>query len=69
MTIPTLVANSFLEDLALVSIVAAATAVLFRALRQPAVVGYLIAGMIVRTVYAVESSSTRTGFTGSPSWA
>ncbi len=47
MTIPTLVANSFLEDLALVSIVAAATTVLFRALRQPAVVGYLIAGMIV----------------------
>jgi monovalent cation:H+ antiporter-2, CPA2 family len=46
-TIPTLVANSFLEDLALVSIVAAATTVLFRALRQPAVVGYLIAGMIV----------------------
>jgi monovalent cation:H+ antiporter-2, CPA2 family len=47
MMIPTLVANSFLEDLALVSCVAAATTVVFRVLRQPVVVGYLVAGMIV----------------------
>jgi CPA2 family monovalent cation:H+ antiporter-2 len=47
MMIPSLVANSFLEDLALVSCVAAATAVVFRVLRQPVVVGYLVAGMIV----------------------
>jgi CPA2 family monovalent cation:H+ antiporter-2 len=46
-TIPTLVANSFLEDLALVLCVAAATTVIFHALRQPVVVGYLVAGMIV----------------------
>ena len=45
--IPMLVANSFLEDLALVSCVAAATTLIFRMLRQPVVVGYLIAGMIV----------------------
>lgn len=47
MTIPSLVANSFLEDLALVLCVAAATTVIFHALRQPVVVGYLLAGMIV----------------------
>jgi CPA2 family monovalent cation:H+ antiporter-2 len=46
-TIPTLVANSFLEDLALVLCVAAVTTLVFQALRQPVVVGYLIAGMIV----------------------
>ena len=45
-TIPTLVANSFLEDLALVLCVAAATTVIFQVLRQPVVVGYLVAGMI-----------------------
>jgi monovalent cation:H+ antiporter-2, CPA2 family len=45
-TIPTLVANSFLEDLALVLCVAAVTTVIFHALRQPVVVGYLVAGMI-----------------------
>ena len=47
MTIPSLVANSFLEDLALVLCVAAATTVIFQTLRQPVVVGYLIAGMVV----------------------
>ncbi len=46
-TIPTLVANSFLEDLALVLCVAAVTTVIFHRLRQPVVVGYLVAGMIV----------------------
>ena len=47
MVVPTLVASSFLEDLALVLCVAAVTTVVFHALRQPVVVGYLIAGMIV----------------------
>ena len=47
MTIPTLVASSFLEDLALVLCVAAFTTLIFQTLRQPVVVGYLIAGMIV----------------------
>jgi len=42
-----LVANSFLEDLALVLCVAAVTTVLFEGLRQPVVVGYLLTGMIV----------------------
>lgn len=45
--IPTLVARSFLDDLALVLCVAAVTTVIFHALRQPVVVGYLVAGMIV----------------------
>jgi CPA2 family monovalent cation:H+ antiporter-2 len=45
-TIPTLLANSFLEDLALVLCVAAVTTVVFHVLRQPVVVGYLVAGMI-----------------------
>ena len=43
-TIPTLVANSFLEDLALVLCVAAVTTVIFHRLRQPVVVGDLVAG-------------------------
>lgn len=45
--IPSLVANSFLEDLAFVLCVAAVTTVIFHALRQPVVVGYLVAGMVV----------------------
>jgi monovalent cation:H+ antiporter-2, CPA2 family len=45
--IPSLVANSFLEDLALVLSVAAVTTLVFHVVRQPVVVGYLIAGMIV----------------------
>ncbi len=39
--------QNFLEDLALVLCVAALTSVLFQALHQPVVVGYLIAGVIV----------------------
>lgn len=39
--------NSFLEDLAMVLCVAALTTVIFQAIRQPVVVGYLIAGLIV----------------------
>jgi CPA2 family monovalent cation:H+ antiporter-2 len=46
-TIPSFVANSFLEDLALVLCVAAVTTVIFHMVRQPVVVGYLVAGMIV----------------------
>jgi K+:H+ antiporter len=46
-TIPSLVANSFLEDLTLVMCVAAATTVIFHTLRQPVVVGYLVAGIVV----------------------
>ncbi len=42
-----LVTHTFLEDLGLVLCVAAVTTVLFQAIRQPVVVGYLIAGMIV----------------------
>lgn len=41
------VAQNMLEDLGLVLCVAAATTVLFRAIRQPVVLGYLVAGMIV----------------------
>jgi K+:H+ antiporter len=39
--------HNFLEDLALVLCVAAATTVIFHVLRQPVVVGYLLAGMMV----------------------
>ncbi|MGA2409453.1 MAG: cation:proton antiporter [Candidatus Binataceae bacterium] len=45
--IAALTTHSFLEDLALLLCVAAVTTVLFQALRQPVVVGYLVAGMIV----------------------
>ncbi len=41
------ITHSFLEDLGLVLCVAALTTVFFQAIRQPVVVGYLIAGMIV----------------------
>ena len=47
MTIPSLLANSFLEDLAFVLCVAAVMTVVFQKLRQPVVVGYLLSGMIV----------------------
>ncbi|MSR62419.1 MAG: potassium transporter [Planctomycetes bacterium] len=39
--------SPFLEDLALVLCVAAVTSVVFRRLRQPVVLGYLLAGLIV----------------------
>jgi CPA2 family monovalent cation:H+ antiporter-2 len=42
-----LVGQNFLEDLALVLCVAAVATVLFQLLRQPLVVGYLAAGMVV----------------------
>ena len=38
---------TFLQDLAFVMIVAALTTVLFRALRQPVVLGYILAGLII----------------------
>jgi monovalent cation:H+ antiporter-2, CPA2 family len=44
---PVLVSSSFLEDLALIMCVAALATVLFQLLRQPIVVGYLVAGMVV----------------------
>jgi CPA2 family monovalent cation:H+ antiporter-2 len=40
-------ARTFLQDLALVCCVAALVSVIFRRLRQPVVLGYLLAGMIV----------------------
>ncbi|MGC2442290.1 cation:proton antiporter [Candidatus Binatus sp.] len=39
--------HTFLEDLAMVLCVAAVTTIIFQKIRQPVVVGYLIAGMIV----------------------
>jgi monovalent cation:H+ antiporter-2, CPA2 family len=42
-----LVTHSFLEDLGMVLCVAAVTTVVFDAIKQPIVVGYLIAGLIV----------------------
>ncbi len=45
--IPEIISHNFLEDLALVLCVAALTTVIFQAIRQPVVVGYLIAGVIV----------------------
>ena len=44
---PILTSHTFLEDLAMVLCVAAVTTVLFQKIRQPVVVGYLIAGLIV----------------------
>src|SRR6202011_3484293 len=45
--VPVIVSNNFLEDLAFVLSVAAAVSVIFQVLRQPVVVGYLVAGMLV----------------------
>jgi predicted Kef-type K+ transport protein len=47
LSVPMLVSHNFLEDLAFVLSVAAVTTVIFRAMRQPVVVGYLVAGMLV----------------------
>ncbi len=44
---PAVISSNFLEDLAFVLVVAAAISVIFQALRQPVVVGYLVAGMLV----------------------
>lgn len=44
---PIIASNNFLEDLAFVLGVAAAVSIVFQALRQPVVVGYLVAGMLV----------------------
>ena len=44
---PMLIGHNFLEDLALVLCVAAVATVLCQLLRQPLVVGYLVAGMVV----------------------
>lgn len=44
---PVIASHNFLEDLAFVLTVAAAVSVIFQALRQPVVVGYLVAGMLV----------------------
>lgn len=44
---PILSSHTFLEDLAMVLCVAALTTVIFQKIRQPVVVGYLIAGIIV----------------------
>ena len=42
-----LTSHTFLEDLAMVLCVAAVTTIIFQKIRQPVVVGYLIAGLIV----------------------
>ncbi len=42
-----LASHTFLEDLAMVLCVAAVTTIIFQKIRQPVVVGYLIAGLIV----------------------
>jgi monovalent cation:H+ antiporter-2, CPA2 family len=45
--LPIIASHNFLEDLAFVLSVAAFISVIFQALRQPVVVGYLVAGMLV----------------------
>jgi K+:H+ antiporter len=45
--VPVIASNNFLEDLAFILSVAAAVSVIFQALRQPVVIGYLVAGMLV----------------------
>jgi len=45
--VPILTSHTFLEDLAMVLCVAAITTVIFQKIRQPVVVGYLLAGLIV----------------------
>jgi monovalent cation:H+ antiporter-2, CPA2 family len=45
--VPVIASNNFLEDLAFVLSVAALISVIFQALRQPVVVGYLVAGMLI----------------------
>ncbi|MGA9739445.1 cation:proton antiporter, partial [Candidatus Binatus sp.] len=46
-TVQVLASHTFLEDLAMVLCVAAITTIIFQKIRQPVVVGYLIAGLIV----------------------
>jgi CPA2 family monovalent cation:H+ antiporter-2 len=45
--LPALIAHNFLEDLALALCVSAVVSIVFQKLRQPLVVGYLVAGLMV----------------------
>jgi CPA2 family monovalent cation:H+ antiporter-2 len=45
--LPALIAHNFLEDLALALCVGAVVSIVFQKLRQPLVVGYLVAGLMV----------------------
>ncbi|MEZ5330744.1 MAG: cation:proton antiporter [Thermoanaerobaculia bacterium] len=53
--------TTFLADLALVLVVAALVGVLFRRLRQPVVLGYLLAGAIVGPYVPVPPSPMPSG--------
>ena len=50
-------AHGFLQTLAVVLCVAAVTTVLFQRLKQPVVLGYLLAGMVVGPVHSDPDSS------------
>jgi Kef-type K+ transport system membrane component KefB len=60
------VANNFLEDMALVMCVAALAAIICQLLRQPLIVGYLAAGMVVGPYTpGVIANTTPSGFSWS----
>lgn len=54
------VAHNFLEDLALVMCVAAVATIIFQLLRQPLVVGYLVAGMALGAHVAIPLYASQT---------
>ena len=47
---------TFLQDLAIVMIVAGIVTVLFRQLKQPVVLGYILAGVIIGTAHPAVSA-------------
>jgi Kef-type K+ transport system membrane component KefB len=62
-------AHVFLRDLAIVLCVAAVTSVVFQRLKQPVVLGYLLAGIILGPHTPGASVRMRPGCTICPSWA
>jgi CPA2 family monovalent cation:H+ antiporter-2 len=67
-----IVTHNFLEDMALVLCVAALATVICQLLRQPLLLGYLVAGMVVGPsvpgVYAVRSGSISSRTSASQCW-
>ncbi|MCK7577756.1 MAG: hypothetical protein MZV65_19475 [Chromatiales bacterium] len=62
---------TFIQDLAAIMLVAGIITILFHRLRQPVVLGYILAGRHHRPAHPAvsRSSPTRTPSTPCPSWA
>ena len=60
---------SFLQDLAVVMIAAGIVTVLFQRLKQPVVLGYIVAGILIGPYLSKARQRSRMPSSRSPSWA